>query len=102
MSATTIFISELVRAANELRKLDDYQRSRLLYRAIATIRDGREQVGVPQTKTAADVVVDLQTIAASVYRRSDDEVKAAFLNAANTIRTLKIVLDAKDDVLQGE
>ena len=102
MSTTTDFISELVRAANEIGKLDNYQRSRLLYRAIATIRDGRDQVGIPPSRTAADAVIDLLTIAASVGSRSDDEIKAALLDAANMIRTLKIVLDAKDEVLRGE
>ena len=102
MSSTTDFIAELIRAANEVRRLDNYQRRRLLGRAVATIREGREQVDIPASKTAADAVIDLVTMTGSISRRSDDEVKAALLNAASMIRTLKIVLDAKDEVLRGE
>ncbi|KQY26695.1 hypothetical protein [Rhizobium sp. Root482] len=102
MSSVSSFISELIRAANEIGKLDNYQRRRMLGRAIATIRDAREQVGLPTSKSATDAVIDLVTMAGSIERRSDDEVKAAFLEAADMIRTLKIVLDAKDEVLRGE
>jgi hypothetical protein len=100
MSATTDFISELVRAANELGKLDSFQRRRLLDRAVVTIRDGRAQVGIQPSKIVADAVIDLQTIAASIERRSDDAVKAALLHAADMIRTIKIVLDAKAEVMK--
>lgn len=102
MIALTGFISELVRAANEIGRLDNFQRRRLLDRAVTTIRDGREQVCIPASKNTADAVIDLQTIAASIDRRSDEQVKAALLDAADMIRTLKIVLDAKEEVLRDE
>lgn len=47
-------------------------------------------------------MIDLVTMAGSISRRTDEEVKTALLDAANMIRTLKIVLDAKDEVLRGE
>lgn len=102
MSTTTDFIFELVRAANEIANLDSYQRRRLLDRAVATIREGREEVGIPSSKTAADAVIDFQTMSASIDRRSDNEVKSALLDAADMIRTLNILLDAKNEVLRGE
>lgn len=102
MSSTTDFIAELIRAANEVSKLSALEKGRLLQRSIVIIRDGRDQVGIPPSNTAADAVIDLQTTAASIDRQSDDEVKAALLYAADMIRTLKIVLDSKDEVLKGE
>ncbi|WP_426124498.1 hypothetical protein [Pararhizobium sp. PWRC1-1] len=91
MSPNTDFIAELIRAANEVGNLSALEKGRMLQRSIVIIRDGRNEVGIPP----ADGVIDLQTVAASIDRRSDDEVKAALLDAADMIRTLKIVLDAK-------
>lgn len=102
MSSTTEFISELIRAANEVDKLALLEKGRLLQRSIVIIRDGRDQVSIAPSTSAADAVIDLQTVAASIDRRSDDEVKAALLDAADVIRTLKIVLGGKDEVMKGE
>lgn len=102
MSSTTEFISELIRAANEVDKLALLEKGRLLQRSIVIIRDGRDQVSIAPSTSAADAVIDLQTVAASIDRRSDDEVKAALLFAADVIRTLKIVLGGKDEVMKGE
>ena len=84
MSSTTDFIAELVRAANEVEKLDAYEKVRLLDRAVTTIRDMREQVGIPPSGTAADAVVDLQmtSVAFARGKRTPDHVKAAPLDAA--------------------
>jgi len=102
LSSTTEFISELIRAANEVDKLALLEKGRLLQRSIVIIRDGRDQVSIAPSTSAADAVIDLQTVAASIDRRSDDEVKAALLDAADVIRTLKIVLGGKDEVMKGE
>ncbi|QKJ92484.1 hypothetical protein [Agrobacterium pusense] len=47
MTLTNSFIAELVRDANLLDHLDDYQKRRLLERAVTTIRDMRETIGIP-------------------------------------------------------
>lgn len=103
MSATTDFIAELFRAANDER-LKAVEKKRLLERAVVTIRDMREQVGIEPSKSKADAVIDLQTVAGSIPlgKASSEEVKTALLDAAEMIRTLKIVLDAKGEVLRGE
>ena len=100
MSATTEFVSELVRAANEVERLGNVERRRLLERAVTSIRDMRDEIGIRESRTAADAVIDLQTTAVALWmgKRIDDEVKAALLHAASMIRALKIVLDAKDEV----
>jgi hypothetical protein len=86
---TPDFIAELVRAANEVKKLPYLEKGRLLQRAIVTIRDGRDHVEIRPSGTTVDAVVELQTIAAAIDRRTDDEVKTALLEAANMIRTLQ-------------
>ena len=98
------FISELIRAANEVGKLQAVEKKRLLERVVNTIRDMREQIGVEPDRDAADVVIDLQTVAGSIPlgRADDDRVKAALLEGASAIRTLKMLLDAKGEALRGE
>ncbi|CAN7623559.1 hypothetical protein [Neorhizobium sp. LjRoot104] len=66
MTPTNEFIAELVRAANEVEKLRGEEARRLLNRAITTIRDMRETIGIPHSNTAADVVIDLQTTAVAL------------------------------------
>jgi hypothetical protein len=102
LSPITDFITELIRAANEVGNLSALKKVRMLQRSIVIIRNGRDQVGIPPSKSATDALIHLQTVAASIDRRSNDEVKAALLDAADMIRTLKIVLDAKDEVLRGD
>ncbi|KEQ02281.1 hypothetical protein [Pseudorhizobium pelagicum] len=101
MSSTTDFIAELVRAANEVEKLSAYEKVRLLDRAVTTIRDMREQVGIPSSGTDADAVVDLQMtrVAFARGKRTGDHVRAALLDAADMIRTLRIVSDTETEVV---
>ena len=100
MSATNNFIAELVRAANEVEKLRGEEARQLLNRAITTIRDMRERIGIPRSNTAADAVIDLQTtaMAMGLGNRSPDQVKAALLDAAGIVRDLHIVLDTGTEI----
>lgn len=96
MSLTTAFISELVWAANQVEHLTNFEKRRLLERAVATIREMRDQVGIPESKTAADPVIDLQTAAGGIERRTHEHVKAALLDAAEMIRVLRIILEGNE------
>ncbi len=89
------FISELIRAANEVERLGDYEKRRLLERAVTTIRSMRVQMRIQPDRNAADMAINLQTTAVALSRgaRTDDQVKDALLHAANAIRVLKIMLD---------
>ena len=100
MSSTNDFIAELIRAANEVEKLDGEEARRLLNRAITTIRDMRETIGIPGGHTAADAVIDLQTtaVAMGLGNRSHEQIKAALLDAAGLIRDLHIVLDTGTEI----
>ncbi|WP_026613061.1 hypothetical protein [Ensifer aridi] len=97
MSLTTDFIAELIRAANEADKLNPFEIKRLLNRAVATIRDMREQTGIPGSNRAKDVVIDLQIAAARADALAADEIRDNLLDAADIIRTLKIILDGKPE-----
>jgi hypothetical protein len=100
LTSTTDFIVELVRAANEVEKLRGEEARRLLNRAITTIRDMRETIGLPSSHTSSDVVIDLQTtaVALGLGNRSADQVKAALLESAGIIRDLHIVLDTGTEI----
>ncbi len=95
MSLVTNFIGELIRDANRIERLDALQKRQMLERAVATIADRREAVGIPKGP-GRDIVLDIHTTALSVERgwRDDDQVRAAFLLAAGMIRDLHIVIDS--------
>ncbi|MDX0921834.1 hypothetical protein GOE04_11710 [Sinorhizobium medicae] len=93
MSLTTAFIAELIRAANEADRLTPYEISRLLDRSVDTIRDMRRQTGIAGSHRARDVVIDLQVASARARDLSPAETRDVLLDAADIIRTLKILLD---------
>lgn len=95
-SSRSPFISELVWAANQVEHLTNFEKRRLLERAVFTIREMRDQVGIPESKTEAVPVIDLQTTAVGIERRTHDQVMAALLDAADMIRILRIILDGKE------
>ncbi|MDK1376564.1 MULTISPECIES: hypothetical protein [unclassified Sinorhizobium] len=96
MSLTTDFIAELIRAANEADKLSAFEIKRLINRSIAAIRDMREEIGTPGSNRVKDVVIDLQVAAAIVDNLTAAEIRDTLIDAADVIRTLKIVLDGKE------
>jgi hypothetical protein len=93
MSLTTDFIAELIWAANESRQLTHYEISRLFDRSIDTIRDMREQTGTLEAHRARDVLIDLRISSERARDLSAEEVRDALVDAADVIRTLKILLD---------
>ncbi|MHC2351669.1 hypothetical protein ACVMB3_001127 [Sinorhizobium meliloti] len=97
MSLTTAFIAELIRAANEADRLSQFEVKRLLNRSVATIRDMREHAGIPSSYRVKDVVIELQVAAARADTLSAAEVRDVLLDAADIIRTLKMLLDGKPD-----
>ena len=65
MTVTNSFIAELVRDANMLDHLDGYQKRRMLERAVTTIRDMRETIGIPPGP-GRDRLLEIQTVALSI------------------------------------
>jgi hypothetical protein len=99
LTATTDFIAELFRAANEIDKLGTLEKGRLLQRAIVTIRDMRDVVGIPTRGTEADALIEIAAVAASIDLRPNQEARVALLDAAGMIRDLRIVMDSKIEVI---
>ncbi len=99
MTLTNKFIAELVLNANRLGLLDAYQKRRMLERAVSTIRDLRETIGM-SSGPGRDRVLDIHTMALSIERgwHSDDEIRDAFLHAAGMIRDLHIILSSKTEI----
>ncbi len=99
MTLTNSFIAELIRDANRLDRLDSWQKRRMLERAVTTIRDMRETIGIP-SGPGRDSLLDIHTVALSIERgwRSDEEIRNALLQAAAMIRDLHIVLDSETEI----
>jgi hypothetical protein len=104
MTAVNNFVSELVRAANEVEKLTSSERQRLLERAVITIKDMRETIEVPSAQDDADRIVGLQVLVAARGVRATEsaEVRDALLTAAGMIRDLHLVLRAGTEIEIGD
>jgi hypothetical protein len=94
MSPITDFVSELVRAASETDKLTTTETRRLLQRAVITVRGLRNAVGIPSSNTQHDALFQLEAVETTVEHRPAKEISAALLDAADLIRTLRIVADS--------
>ncbi len=92
MSATTDFIAELVRAANEVQKLAPHEVSNMLDRSVNTIRELRRDVGIVPVPSK-DALIYIRTVSAGVERVPKDEWYHGLLHAAEMIRDLHIVRD---------
>lgn len=99
MPSTTDFITELYRAANEVAKLTAFEKRRLIEQAVTTVKQMRVQIAFssPPRRDGQDVLVDIATVGAEIASAPNQIVSHALLEAADLIRTLKIVLDAKDE-----
>ncbi|MDQ0322978.1 hypothetical protein QO002_005184 [Pararhizobium capsulatum DSM 1112] len=102
MTSTTDFIAELFRAGNEVAKLSHSKRKRLLERALTTVKDMRDILGIPSSGTDADQLVQLATFVAKLEHQGDSEVGQAFLTASTLIRDLRIAMDEKVEVMIKE
>lgn len=96
MSHVTAFISELIRAANEVERLTPSEVSRLLDRSVDTIRDMREQADVGSSRRANHVVGNLAIASARVRDLSIEDVRDTLIDAADAIRALRIILAERE------
>ena len=95
MSSIPAFISELIRAANEVEKLTPHEMSRLLDRSVDTIRDMRERIG-NVGRRGRDVLIDLQVASSHARDLSPEDARDTLLDAADLIRALRIMQDDKE------
>lgn len=99
MSTASEFIPELVRAANQAGRLTELEFRRLTNRGVRTIKEMRLETGV-RPNQQADVLPAIETRCLEAETGTADERKSVLLEIANLVRTLKIVLDARDEVLK--
>ncbi|MEP9387724.1 hypothetical protein [Mesorhizobium sp. KR9-304] len=99
------FISELIRAANEIERLTKAERARLLERAATTIRDFREQLDA-EPPAEADLVEDLRSMVETIDLHGAKEVAAMILEAVAAIKAgrsdVEHLLDAEYEDLVEE
>ncbi|WP_245517740.1 MULTISPECIES: hypothetical protein [Rhizobium] len=88
------FVAELVRAANEVDRLTASEIESLLVRAMTTVRDLREQAGIPGSGTEHDAIVRLDIAAKGVVTFSQTNISASLREAADLVRTLWIIVDS--------
>lgn len=100
--STQRFISELIRAANEVEKLWQIEKTNLLFRSAATITDMREQIGMSGTPAndgrKGDIVHRLREAGKNAGGMTDDQVSAALLEAVEIIKVCKVLLDARREI----
>ncbi|MBY5765356.1 hypothetical protein V7798_29235 [Rhizobium laguerreae] len=98
----TGFVTELYRAANEVGKLTAFEKRRLIERAVTTVKPMRVQIAFssPPRRDGQDILVDIATVGGEIVSAPNQIVSHALLEAADLIRTLKIVLDGKCAVTQ--
>ncbi|MQW86411.1 MULTISPECIES: hypothetical protein [Sinorhizobium/Ensifer group] len=96
MSSTTDFIAELIRAANGIENLTHYEVSRLLDLSIDAIRDMWRQAGVAGIHSVRDVLIDLRLSSERARDLPPEQVRDALIDAADVLRSLKIVLDRNE------
>jgi hypothetical protein len=102
LSATTDFIVELVRAANELGPLSVDERRRLVKRGLRMVREMRVESGIRPSRRREDPLREIEIAALMAEAAgNNDDLKGVLLDLADMIRTLKIVLDAKAEVPRG-
>ncbi|EJK87309.1 MULTISPECIES: hypothetical protein [Rhizobium] len=92
VSATTDFIAELVRAANEVEKLSPNEVSNMLDRSVSTIRELRQELGIVPVP-GKDALIYIRTVSAGAARLPHEEWQHGLLHAAEMIRDLHIVHD---------
>lgn len=94
------FISELIKAANRIDRMPEATRACLLDISYETIRDMREEIGLPSYGQGQDIAIDMMTMARAVPAFTDHEIASALLEAATEIRSLHIATNERRPVMK--
>jgi hypothetical protein len=97
VSSATEYISALLRAANRLDEINDFERRRLLYKGVLIIQDMRKGVSIPESAPSKEALSEFESVSEAIILgwASDTQVKDALLQAARVIRDLHIALDTR-------
>lgn len=103
MTVATDLISKLVRAANRIRKIKSKERAQLVEDGIRLIKQMRMETGTRDPMPLDKDGIRFIDVAALLSEEgSEEEAKAILLRIADTIRVLKIALDAKAAIRNKE
>lgn len=93
------FTSDLIRDANRIDRLDAYQKRRMLERAVDTICELRQTIGLPDGP-GRDSMLYIHAPALSLEHgwRDNHQIREAFLTAAGMIRDLHIILHSETKI----
>ena len=99
MTAAQSFISELIKAANQVDRLSDTEKARLLDRAGRTIQNMRDETGIEGRPPIndAETAWEMGILARRHGNLSNDQIATTLLDAVELIKTLQMALDAKRD-----
>lgn len=101
-----LFVSELIRAANETDRLTKSERAGLLQRAAATLRDYRYQINYSETPAndggPNDAAHEWSEMARLIDLFSAEEVSAMLLDAVGTIKAARALLEEKQAIERGD
>ena len=93
----SFFISELIRAANEISKMTPAETARLLQRAAASIQEYREQITSSYSPAndagEGDIVFELTVMATSIDLFAPEKVSEMLLEAAEEIKACKVLIE---------
>lgn len=95
------FISELIKAANRISRMPAATRACLLDISYETIRDMREEIGLPSYGQGQDIAIDMMTMARAVPALTDHEIASALLEAAGEIRSLHIATNERQRAVKS-
>jgi hypothetical protein len=87
-------IANLIRAANEIDRKSPEELSQLLYDAIVEIVELRQRAGIPAIGTRRDTIIHLRDIANEQTTPTSQERSGALLEAADMLRTLRVLIDS--------
>ena len=96
------FVLELIRAGNGTEKLTKPERAMLLERAAVTLRDCRHQINYSETPAndggPSDAPHRWAEMARMIYLFSAGEVAEELFEAADLIKTARMLMDVKLEV----
>lgn len=98
-NSVQLFITELIRAANQVEKLNKRERGALLRRAAGAIGEYREQINFPGSQAndrgQGDIVHTLNVMSETVDFVMPEQIAASLMEAVETLKAGRLLLDAK-------
>ncbi|HEV7433579.1 MAG TPA: hypothetical protein VGO22_01710 [Pseudorhizobium sp.] len=106
MTSTSAFISELIKAANQVESLTKPERARLMERAARTIQEQRDQITFIEAPAndngLDDPVLELREMARLIDIFSATTISSKMMQAVQIIIAGEALLQAKEENPRGD